>query len=208
MSGAQPKAGTIAGVVSVTAEVNEEALMKRYTQGWVSEVVRDLEVLVERIKTARQAKECVSIAFLGNVVAVWERLAAEDSLIVDLGTDQTSLHNPYGGGYYPVQLDFAAARAMIASDPERFKVLVQESLRRQVAAINKLTAKGMRFWDYGNAFLLEASRAGADITLPNAPAGHFRCVLRFAPAVIAGAWALGTGAVVACASTAGCGCVV
>jgi urocanate hydratase len=163
MSGAQPKAGTICGCISVTAEVNKAALEKRYNQGWIMEKISDLEECIARIKKARQEKKPVSIGFLGNIVSLWERLAEEKELLVELGSDQTSLHNPYGGGYYPVQLTFDEANKMMVEDPEKFKSLVQESLRRQVAAINKLTAKGMKFWDYGNSFLLEASRAKADI---------------------------------------------
>lgn len=170
MSGAQPKAGNIAGVVSVTAEINPQAVIKRKEQGWVDEVFTDLDALMIRIKNAREAKEVVSIAYQGNVVDLWERLAA-DNVNVDLGSDQTSLHNPWAGGYYPAGISFEEANRMMADSPEEFRKCVQESLRRQVTAINKLSDAGMYFFDYGNAFLLESSRAGADITLPD---GSFR----------------------------------
>lgn len=163
MSGAQPKAGLIAGCISVTAEVCEAALMKRYRQGWVKEITRTVGETIERIKAAREAKEATSIAYLGNIVELWEALAEHTEDLVDLGSDQTSLHDPYGGGYFPVQVTYEEGKRLITEDPERFKALVQESLRRQVLAINVLTRRGMRFWDYGNSFLLEASRAGADI---------------------------------------------
>ena len=162
MSGAQPKAGNIAGVVSVTAEINPLAAHKRHDQGWVDELHDNLDELIPRIRKAVQDKEVVSMAYIGNVVDLWERLADED-IIVDLGSDQTSLHNPWAGGYYPAGIGFEAAKQMMAEEPEKFKQAVQASLRRQVEAINKLTAKGMYFFDYGNAFLLESSRAGADI---------------------------------------------
>ncbi len=165
MSGAQPKAAVIAGVVGVVAEINEKAIQTRYSQGWVDEVYDDLDKLVARIEEARAAKEAVSLAYHGNVVDLWEKLAAEN-VHVDLGSDQTSLHNPWAGGYYPVGYSFEESKEMMASEPERFKECVQESLRRQVAAINKLSGRGMYFFDYGNAFLLEASRAGADIFNP------------------------------------------
>ena len=170
MSGAQPKAGNIAGVVSVTAEINPKAAEKRYEQGWVDELHYDLDELTSRIKKAVADKECVSLAYVGNVVDLWERLAAED-IRVDLGSDQTSLHNPWAGGYYPAGLSFEESKRMMADDPARFKEAVQASLRRQVAAINVLAARGMYFFDYGNAFLLESSRAGADVLLPD---GRFR----------------------------------
>ena len=170
MSGAQPKAGNIAGVVSVTAEINPKAAEKRYEQGWVDELHRDLDELMVRIRKAVAAKEVVSLAYVGNVVDLWERLA-DEQMPVDLGSDQTSLHNPWAGGYYPVGYSFEESKRMMAEEPARFKEAVQESLRRQVAAINRLTAKGMYFFDYGNAFLLESSRAGADILLPD---GRFR----------------------------------
>ncbi len=162
MSGAQPKAGNIAGVVSVTAEINPLAARKRYDQGWVDELHEDLDELIPRIRKAVQDKEIVSMAYIGNVVDLWERLADED-IKVDLGSDQTSLHNPWAGGYYPAGIGFEQAKQMMAGEPEEFKQAVQASLRRQVEAINRLTAKGMYFFDYGNAFLLESSRAGADI---------------------------------------------
>lgn len=162
MSGAQPKAGNIAGVVSVTAEINPLAARKRYDQGWVDELHEDLDELIQRIRKAVQDKEIVSMAYIGNVVDLWERLADED-IRVDLGSDQTSLHNPWAGGYYPAGIGFEQAKQMMAGEPEKFKQAVQASLRRQVEAINRLTAKGMYFFDYGNAFLLESSRAGADI---------------------------------------------
>ena len=165
MSGAQPKAAVIAGVVGVVAEINEKAIQTRYSQGWVDEVYDNLDLLVARIEKARAAKEAVSLAYHGNVVDLWEKLAAED-VHVDLGSDQTSLHNPWAGGYYPVGYTFEESKEMMASEPERFRECVQESLRRQVAAINKLSGRGMYFFDYGNAFLLEASRAGADIFNP------------------------------------------
>lgn len=162
MSGAQPKAGNIAGVVSVTAEINPLAAHKRHDQGWVDELHDNLDELIPRIRKAVQDKEVVSMAYIGNVVDLWERLADED-IMVDLGSDQTSLHNPWAGGYYPAGIGFEAAKQMMAEEPEKFKQAVQASLRHQVEAINKLTAKGMYFFDYGNAFLLESSRAGADI---------------------------------------------
>ena len=170
MSGAQPKAGNIAGVVSVTAEINPKAAEKRHAQGWVDELHYDLNELIPRIRKAIAAKEVVSLAYVGNVVDLWERLADED-IHVDLGSDQTSLHNPWAGGYYPVGYSLEESKKMMAEEPERFKEAVQASLRRHVAAINRLAAKGMYFFDYGNAFLLESSRAGADILLPD---GRFR----------------------------------
>ena len=170
MSGAQPKAGNIAGVVSVTAEINPKAAEKRFEQGWVDELHTDLTELIGRIKEAVAAKKPVSLAYVGNVVDLWERLAQEN-VHVDLGSDQTSLHNPWAGGYYPVGYSLEESKKMMAEDPARFKEAVQESLRRHVAAINKLAAKGMYFFDYGNAFLLESSRAGADILKPD---GTFR----------------------------------
>ena len=162
MSGAQPKAGNIAGVVSVTAEINPKAAQKRYDQGWVDEIHTDLTELIARIRKAVAAKEVVSLAYVGNVVDLWERLA-DENVHVDLGSDQTSLHNPWAGGYYPVGYSLEESKRMMADDPAAFKEAVQASLRRHVAAINRLTAKGMYFFDYGNAFLLESSRAGADI---------------------------------------------
>jgi urocanate hydratase len=162
MSGAQPKAGNIAGVVSVTAEVNPLAARKRHTQGWVDELHEDLDELIPRVRKAVEAKETVSLAYVGNVVDLWERLADED-IRVDLGSDQTSLHNPWAGGYYPAGQSFEESARMMAEEPEKFREAVKASLRRHVAAINRLAAKGMYFFDYGNAFLLESSRAGADI---------------------------------------------
>jgi urocanate hydratase len=162
MSGAQPKAGNIAGCVSITAEINSEATQKRHSQGWVDEVYDDLPKLMNRVEQARKNKEVVSFAYQGNIVDLWEYLA-ENNIPVDLGSDQTSLHNPWAGGYYPVGLSFEESKTMMAENPELFKEKVQETLRRHVVAINKLTAKGMYFFDYGNAFLLESSRAGADI---------------------------------------------
>ncbi|WP_026452509.1 urocanate hydratase [Aequorivita capsosiphonis] len=162
MSGAQPKAGNIAGCVTVCAEVNKRATETRHSQGWVDEVISDLDKLSKRVKQATANKETVSIAYDGNIVDVWEKFA-EDNIKIDLGSDQTSLHNPWAGGYYPVGLTYDESNEMMASDPEQFKKEVQRSLRRQVEAINKHTAKGTYFFDYGNAFLLEASRAGADV---------------------------------------------
>ena len=170
MSGAQPKAGNIAGVVSVTAEINPLAARKRYDQGWVDELHDNLDELIPAIRKAVADKRTVSMAYVGNVVDLWERLADED-MHVDLGSDQTSLHNPWAGGYYPVGLTLEESKQMMAEQPELFKERVRESLRRQCAAINKLADKGMYFFDYGNAFLLESSRAGADIMTPE---GKFR----------------------------------
>ena len=167
MSGAQPKAGNIAGCISITAEINPKATHTRHSQGWVDEVIDDLDKLVERVKVARKKKETVSIAYQGNVVDVWERFA-EGDIPVELGSDQTSLHNPWAGGYYPVGVSFEESKRMMAEEPELFKQKVQESLRRHVAAINKCVARfDTYFFDYGNAFLLESSRAGADIMKPN-----------------------------------------
>lgn len=162
MSGAQPKAGNIAGVVSVTAEINPLAARKRYDQGWVDELHENMDELIPRIRKAMENKETVSLAYVGNVVDLWERLA-DENIPVDLGSDQTSLHNPWAGGYYPVGQTFEESVKMMAEEPERFREAVRASLRRHVAAINELAAKGMYFFDYGNAFLLESSRAGADI---------------------------------------------
>ncbi|MCF4101207.1 urocanate hydratase [Gillisia sp. M10.2A] len=166
MSGAQPKAGNIAGCITVCAEVNLKAVQTRHSQGWVDEVVSDLEKLAERVTQAKESKETVSIAFHGNIVEVWEYFDRKN-IYIDLGSDQTSLHNPWAGGYYPVGLSFEEANVMMAKEPEKFKDKVQESLRRQTDAINKHTLKGTYFFDYGNAFLLEASRAGAKIHLNN-----------------------------------------
>ncbi len=166
MSGAQPKAGVIAGMVSIIAEVNPKATEVRHSQGWVDEVYRDLNDMMPRIRSAVANKEAISIAYLGNVVDLWERLVLEN-IPVDLGSDQTSLHNPFAGGYYPAGLTFEESNELMAKNPTLFKEKVYESLRRHVNAINALTQKGMYFFDYGNAFLLEASRAGANILKPN-----------------------------------------
>lgn len=162
MSGAQPKAAVIAGVVGIVAEINPKAVEKRYQQGWVDEVYTDLNLLINRALQASKNKEAISLAYQGNVVDLWEKLA-EENIPVDLGSDQTSLHNPWAGGYYPVGLSLEESNTMMAEEPEKFKERVQDSLRRQVAAINKLSERGMYFFDYGNAFLLESSRAGAEI---------------------------------------------
>lgn len=166
MSGAQPKAGNIAGVISVTAEVNKAASYKRYEQGWVDEIVDDVNVLCERVKKAKANEEVVSIAYDGNIVEVWEKFYQE-GIFIDLGSDQTSLHNPWAGGYYPVGLSFEEASEMMANDPELFKKKVKASLVRHAKAINDHTQKGTYFFDYGNAFLLESSRAGADVMAEN-----------------------------------------
>ena len=162
MSGAQPKAGNIAGVVSVTAEINPKAAQKRFDQGWVDELHESLDELIPAIRKAVAERRVVSMAYVGNVVDLWERLA-DEGIHVDLGSDQTSLHNPWAGGYYPVGLTLEESKQMMADNPEQFKAKVQASLRRQVAAINRLADRGMYFFDYGNAFLLEAGRAGADV---------------------------------------------
>ncbi|MDH5365531.1 MAG: urocanate hydratase [Cyclobacteriaceae bacterium] len=162
MSGAQPKAGNIAGCISVTAEVNRLATYKRHEQGWVDEVFEDLDKLVTRVKKAKLNKEVVSIAYQGNVVDVWEKFHKED-VFIDLGSDQTSLHNPWAGGYYPVGYSVEESNEMMANEPDRFKEEVQKTLRKHALYVNKHTAKGTYFFDYGNAFLLEASRAGADV---------------------------------------------
>ena len=166
MSGAQPKAGNIAGVISVTAEVNAKAVQTRHSQGWVDEVIDNVEELCARVRVAKTSKEVVSIAFVGNVVSVWEAFDLA-GIHIDLGSDQTSLHNPWAGGYYPVGLSFEASNELMASDPISFKRYVQESLRRHAQAINKHAEKGTYFFDYGNAFLLEASRAGAEVMHQN-----------------------------------------
>ena len=162
MSGAQPKAGNIAGCVSITAEINPKATKTRHSQKWVDEVYDNLEELWARVAKARENKEVVSFAYQGNVVDLWE-YAANNDIKVELGSDQTSLHNPWAGGYYPVGVSFEESNRMMAEEPEKFKEKIRESLRRHVAAINTLSARGMYFFDYGNAFLLESSRAGADI---------------------------------------------
>lgn len=170
MSGAQPKAGTISGCVTVCAEVNPKALDKRHEQGWVTEKITDLDELVERVREATENKEAVSIGYEGNVVDVWEKFA-DDNLHIDLGSDQTSCHNPWAGGYYPAGLSYEESNTLMAKDPDAFKEKVCQSLRRQVEAINKHTAKGTYFFDYGNAFLLQASRANAKIYKDEQ--GHF-----------------------------------
>ena len=166
MSGAQPKAGNIAGCITVCAEVNPKITHIRHSQGWINEVIEDIDELVKRVAFAKANKEIVSIAYLGNVVDVWEKFDQEN-IYIDLGSDQTSLHNPWAGGYYPVDISFEDANEMMANNPDLFKEKVQETLRRHTNAINKHTAKGTYFFDYGNAFLLEASRAGADVMAEN-----------------------------------------
>ncbi|MCX6333209.1 MAG: urocanate hydratase [Bacteroidia bacterium] len=162
MSGAQPKAAKIAGISSVIAEVNPMAIRTRHSQGWIDEVIEDMDKLINRVREAKENYEVVSIGYHGNIVEVWERFA-EEEIKVDLGSDQTSLHNPWAGGYYPAGLGFEESNRMMSSDPENFRAHVKKSLIRQVDAINRHTARGTYFFDYGNAFLLEASRAGADI---------------------------------------------
>ena len=162
MSGAQPKAGNIAGVVSVVAEINPKAAQKRYDQGWVDEMYSSLDEIIPQIRKSMEERRTVSMAYVGNVVDLWERLA-DENIRVDLGSDQTSLHNPWAGGYYPAGLSMEESKRLMADEPELFREKVQESLRRQVSAINRLTDRGMYFFDYGNAFLLQAKRAGADI---------------------------------------------
>ncbi|XP_008408095.1 urocanate hydratase [Poecilia reticulata] len=178
MSGAQAKAAVIAGCVGVIAEVDEAPLRKRHEQGWVMEVTSSLEQCIKRIREARTSKTPLSLGYHGNVVDLWERLLLEfertGELLVDLGSDQTSLHNPYNGGYYPVPLSFRQANQLMSTDPGRFQSVVQESLRRHIKAINKLSDAGMFFWDYGNAFLLEAQRAGAEVSKVGGGATEFR----------------------------------
>uniref|UniRef100_A0A8C6BWB0 Urocanate hydratase 1 n=1 Tax=Monodon monoceros TaxID=40151 RepID=A0A8C6BWB0_MONMO len=178
MSGAQAKAAVIVGCIGVIAEVDGAALMKRHKQGWLMEVTDSLDRCIERLREARKRKEALSLGYHGNVVDLWERLVREldttGELLVDLGSDQTSCHNPFNGGYYPVQLGFAEAQSLMASDPAAFKALVQESLRRHVSAINRLAQENFFFWDYGNAFLLEAQRAGADVGKTGANRTEFR----------------------------------
>ena len=170
MSGAQGKAGNICGCVSVIAEIDPAALAKRLAQGWIDERIDDLSLLVDRIRDARAQKRAVAIGYLGNIVDLWERLVLEEDHLVDIGSDQTSLHNPFGGGYYPVGYSFQQAQDLMRTDPPAFKLAVQTSLRRHVAAINTLVERrGLRFWDYGNAFLLESSRAGAEIMSASEP---------------------------------------
>jgi urocanate hydratase len=166
MSGAQPKAGNIAGCITVCAEVNEKAIYTRHSQGWVDEVFTGLEALVQRVRKAKKDKEIVSIAYFGNVIDVWEAFYSSD-IHVDLGSDQTSLHNPWAGGYYPIGISYEEANILMGSNPELFKEKVKISLRRHAAIVQKHTNKGTYFFDYGNAFLLEASRAGADIMAKN-----------------------------------------
>ena len=166
MSGAQPKAGNIAGCITVCAEVNPKITEIRHSQGWIDEVHNTITSLTNRVKKAKEDKEVVSLAYLGNIVDVWEHFYNED-IYIDLGSDQTSLHNPWAGGYYPVDMSFEEANEMMANDPDLFKVKVKDTLRRHATAVNKHTAKGTYFFDYGNAFLLEASRAGADVMAPN-----------------------------------------
>lgn len=180
MSGAQPKAAKIANLVSVTAEINPKAVKTRHSQGWVDEVFEDLDALIPRIKKAQAGKEAVSLAYQGNVVDLWERLVKEN-MPVDIGSDQTSLHNPWAGGYYPAGLSLEESNAMMASDPEKFKEEVQKTLVRHANAVNTLNAKGMYFFDYGNAFLLEAGRAGADIYKTEKPqkGGHTGATFRY-----------------------------
>ncbi len=180
MSGAQPKAAKIAELVSVTAEINPKAVKTRHSQGWVDEVFEDLDALIPRIKTAQANKEAVSLAYQGNVVDLWERLVKEN-MPVDIGSDQTSLHNPWAGGYYPAGLSLEESNAMMASDPDKFKQEVQKTLVRHANAVNTLHAKGMYFFDYGNAFLLEAGRAGADIYKSEKPqkGGHTGATFRY-----------------------------
>ncbi|SMO40357.1 urocanate hydratase [Solitalea koreensis] len=166
MSGAQPKAGNIAGCITICAEINPAAATKRHEQGWVDELIDDMDMLVNRVKAAKVQQETVSLAYIGNIVDVWERFY-QDEIFVEIGSDQTSLHNPWSGGYYPVGFSYEESNQMIAAQPELFKEKVQESLRRHAAAINRHCAKGTYFFDYGNAFLLECSRAGADVMAEN-----------------------------------------
>lgn len=166
MSGAQPKAGNIAGCITICAEVNPAAAKKRHAQGWVDELIDDIEILITRTKRAKENQEIVSLAYIGNIVEVWERFDNEN-IFIHLGSDQTSLHNPWAGGYYPVGLSFEESNRMMSENPEKFKTKVQESLRKQASAINEHTSKGTYFFDYGNAFLLEASRAGGEVMAEN-----------------------------------------
>ncbi|XP_053234007.1 urocanate hydratase [Podarcis raffonei] len=178
MSGAQAKAAVIAGCVGIIAEVDEAALLKRHQQGWLMEITSSLDHCIAQLREAKKKKMALSLGYHGNVVDLWERLAEEfnttGELLADLGSDQTSCHNPFNGGYYPVQLSFKEANQLMSSNPVKFRTLVQESLRRQVAAINRLSDQGMFFWDYGNAFLLEAQRAGADIEKRGTSKAEFR----------------------------------
>ncbi|PAV63804.1 hypothetical protein WR25_03220 isoform B [Diploscapter pachys] len=168
MSGAQPKAAKIAGCIGVIAEVYPQALRKRLEQGWLDTYSEDLEEIINLIKENRKNNSTISIGYLGNVVDLWERLAQEDENLVELGSDQTSCHNPFLGGYYPVGISVEEANRMMTAEPEKFQNSVRESLRRQIAAIDKLARKGMYFWDYGNAFLVECQRAGANMLKENA----------------------------------------
>jgi hypothetical protein len=182
MSGAQTKAAKIAGCVGVIAEVDYPALKKRYDQGWVNEIITDAKECVARTKLAKKNGEAIAIGFHGNIVTLWEAFAEDPESVVDLGSDQTSLHNPFMGGYFPVQISHEESKKMMSEDPPKFKGLVQETLRRHVAAVNKLTnEKGMKFWDYGNAFLRESYRAGAEIMTDDSgraleDGGSYRCV--------------------------------
>ncbi len=178
MSGAQGKASVIAGAIGVIAEVNPKAIQTRHSQGWVDEVHDDLDKLIERIEKARTGKESVALAYQGNIVDLWEKFA-EKNVKVELGSDQTSLHNPWAGGYYPVGISFEEAKKMMAEQPEQFKKEVQKTLVRHAAAVNKMTANGMYFFDYGNAFLLEAGRAGADVFLGSSPSGRSGGVFKY-----------------------------
>lgn len=162
MSGAQPKAANIAGCISVTAEINPKVTKTRHSQGWVDLVIDDLDTLCERVILAKKNNEVISIAYQGNIVDIWEKFEKEN-IYVDLGSDQSSLHNPWAGGYYPIGLNFEQANEMMVKDPVKFKEQIQETLRRHAASINRHTAQGTYFFDYGNAFLLEASRAGAEV---------------------------------------------
>lgn len=170
MSGAQPKAAVIAGAIGVVAEINPKAIQTRHSQAWVDEVFTDLDMLIDRIEKARTGKEAVSLAYQGNIVDLWEKFA-DNNIKVELGSDQTSLHNPWAGGYYPAGLSYEESNRMMVDNPAQFKVEVQKSLVRQINAINRMASTGMYFWDYGNAFLLEASRAGADVMFSD---GRFR----------------------------------
>lgn len=173
MSGAQPKAAKIAGLVSIVAEINPKAVRTRQQQGWVDEVFTDLQPLLERTRKAVKAREAVSLAYQGNVVDLWEKLA-DESFSVDIGSDQTSLHNPWAGGYYPAGFTLEESNRMMASEPEKFREEVQKTLRRHISAVNRLTARGMYFFDYGNAFLLEVSRAGGDVKGKNGEEFRYR----------------------------------
>jgi urocanate hydratase len=165
MSGAQPKATVIAGGICLVAEINPKAILKRKSQGWIDEVYDNLDEVISSVSRARKNKEAISVAYAGNVVSLWEKLVQEE-MEVELGSDQTSLHNPFSGGYYPAGLSFDEANKMMVEHPEKFRIAVRESLKRQVSAINIMAGRGMYFWDYGNAFLLESGRAGADVFSP------------------------------------------